>query len=143
MRSVAVAALCVFASCAPEHAAVSYAYYFHESTGTNKFVMVDGAERGFELDREHSDPRSADALLALKWNVLYPNAKGVIRLFGTYDPRAHTFALRHWQLPAPFRAYAGETTLEPGRLESRVVLRASDFERSLDGDPRIYNQPPP
>jgi hypothetical protein len=116
----------------------AYLFYFYESTGANKYVLVDGAERAIEFDQETSDQAAVKALLSLKWNVLYPNSKGVITLLGTYHPNAHTFSLQHWFLPAPFQTYPGETTLEPGPLQWRNTLNRDDFSPVLGDEPHTF-----
>jgi hypothetical protein len=148
-RAAAIAALglilAMTCSCRREHAPAEmqpYAFYFYESTGSNKYVLIDGTERAIEFDHETSDETAVNALLSLKWNVLYPNSKGVITLLGTCLPGAHKFSLQHWFLPTPFRAYPGETTLEPGPLEWRDNLDRSDFSPALGEDPRIYQRAP-
>lgn len=79
-------------------------------------------------------------MISLKWNVLYPNSKGVITLLGMYLPETHEFSLQHWMLPIPFRAYTGETTLEPGLLQLRNKLDVNDFFPPLGYNPQIYQQ---
>jgi hypothetical protein len=118
----------------------AYPFYFYESTSANKFVLIDGAERPIEFDQETSDQAAVKALLSLKWNVLYPNAKGLITLLGAYHPATHTFSLQRWFLPTPFQAYPGETTVEPGPLQWRDTLNRSDFNPALGDEPHIYQK---
>lgn len=143
-----ISAIIPFMSCARDddrggvpHTA--YRYYFYESTGANKFILIDGVERKIEFVRATSNAAAVESLLSLKWNVLYPNSKGAITLFGTYKKSEETFTLIHWQLPAPFNAYSGVLTAEPGELKSRNGLLRSDFEKDLEVEPGIYNRPPP
>jgi hypothetical protein len=138
-------ALSIMCACqregAPAATQQAYAFYFYESTGANKYILVDGAERVVEFDQDTSNQIAVKALLSLKWNVLYPNSKGVITLLGTYLPDAHKFSLQHWFLPSPFRAYPGETTLEPGLLQWRDTLNRNDFSPALVYEPHIYQEP--
>jgi hypothetical protein len=83
---------------------------------------------------------AAQALLSLKWNVLYPNSKGVVTLLGTYRPDTHAFSPHHWFLPTPSHAYPGETTLEPGPLKWRDTLEQDDFSPALGDEPRTYQR---
>jgi len=135
-------ALSMMSSCHRQGAITQrpYAFYFYESTGANMYVLVDGTQREIEFDQETSNPAAVKALLSLKWNVLYPNSKGIITLIGTYLPDRHKFSLQHWFLPRPFQAYPGDTTLEPGLLQWRDTLDRNDFSSPINDDPHIYQR---
>ena len=119
----------------------AYSYYYFESTGANKFILIDGVQCKIEFDPVTSDEAAIEALLSLKWNILYPNSKGIITLFGTYHKNKETFSLLHWQLLKPFKAYIGTATSATGELEERDALVMSDFDKEIKNYPRIYNSP--
>jgi hypothetical protein len=120
----------------------TYSYYYFESTGANKFILIDGVLCKIEFDPDTSNAAAIEALLSLKWNILYPNSKGGITLFGIYHKDKETFSLLHWQLPEPIKAYTGTVTSAPGELVIRDALVASDFDKDIRGNPHIYNSPP-
>jgi hypothetical protein len=137
-------ALLALFGCGPQEAPrvplQAYPYYFYEQTGPNKFVMINGIEHNFTFDLETSEPDALEALRALKWNVVYPNAEGNIMLIGTYLPDQGTFSLQHWTLEAPFVAYFGENPLEATPfLITRKRLIPDDFNHPISHDPRIYH----
>jgi len=77
----------------------TFKYFFYECTGENQFIEIDGREVPIRFDSERSKHAALSSLRALKWNVVYPNSDGVIKLVGTFDASTHEFVLVHWYLP--------------------------------------------
>jgi hypothetical protein len=120
----------------------AYAYFFYETTGANKFILVDGVEQAIEFD-DASNEAAVQALYALRWNVLYPNSDGDITLLGIFHPETHTFSLVHWYLPSAFLVHPpGEEPLDRPPAEWQDTLEQVHFVRELDGDPSNYQVGP-
>ncbi len=128
-----------------------YPHYFYESTFHNLNIMMDGKEVPINFDREHSDPEALRSFDALKWNILYPNSKGKIRVIGylgqeierPYGERVHLFVLLDWYLPAPFEYVYIKNKEEalPFEYATRIkpALDREDFKTDIS-NPRKYNR---
>jgi len=122
---------------------VRYPYYHIMNPGPAEHLRIDGQDVWFIFDPELSDPEALGAFKALKWNVLYANREGGIELFGDYDTLYHRFALRHWYLPAPFKArlVTGHDIRDADITSvSKPALDSDDFNGSVS-DPARYNRP--
>jgi hypothetical protein len=121
-----------------------YDYYFYESTGDNQFIGVGGVQHSIRFDKDASDKNAYASLFALKWNVLYPNSKGNIKIYGHYKKQDSTFILIHWWLKAPFKVHqyiSDSELLDIGTspLMQKEKLTAEYFNTPLSSDPKIYN----
>ena len=130
----------VFTSCTGEKKLNEYGYVFQESTGQNQYLMMEGRKvpiKNFVADT--SNRVALKSLLALKWNVLYPNAQGdKIFLRGDYDYQSHSFRLTHWYIKVPFERLVVEDESDTPHNMYRVTggsLERTDFETSNDFNP--------
>lgn len=116
-------------------------FYFYESTGDNRFIDVSNVQHAITFDTNLSDKNALNSLNSLKWNVLYANAKGGIKVYGKYNIADSSFILVHWWLKAPFTLYSYVEVPFPDSspLIQKEKLTAEDFEVNLDCDPEIYN----
>lgn len=123
----------LFTSCNSDKNVSEYGYVFQESTGDNRFILMDGRKVTVKnFVAEASNQVALQSLQALKWNVLYPNDDGdKIFLRGEYDHQSQSFRLVHWYIKAPFETLviADETHL-PFNMQkvTRQFLERSDFE---------------
>ena len=118
-------------------------FYFYEWTGDNMFIDVNNVQHSITFDKDASDKKALTSLLSLKWNVLYPNAKGRIKVYGHYKKPDSSFILIHWWLKSPFILHAYckecEESLEPSPLIQKEKLTSEDFGIDLNYNPEIYN----
>ncbi|MBK1882012.1 hypothetical protein JIN85_06270 [Luteolibacter pohnpeiensis] len=108
-----------------------YPYIFAESTGDNKFTICDKSIkpiRRFALD---SNMESVNTLMALRYNVIYPNSDGTkIFLRGEYNIVDSSFRLTGWFIVSPF---VSRDVVDVNKLPQeyktvkRVNLVADDF----------------
>jgi|SRR5215213_8121418 len=142
MKLVFVLLLCValFTSCNGEKNLNEYGYVFHESTGENRYILIEGQKvpvKTFVADVPNQ--LALQSLQALKWNVLYTNAGGdKIFLRGEYDRQSQSFRLSHWYIKVPFQARVidDETKLPFATHEvTRQSLERTDFETRPDFNP--------
>ena len=105
-----------------------YEYHFHESTGPNQAVMVNGEEVSIEFDKEKSEPLAFKSFGALIPGVLYPNSHGRIHLIGELDLKTKVFVLKDWYLLAPFTFWEMHDGPDiPTTKRIRTTLLRSDF----------------
>lgn len=135
MKELFVLLLCValFTSCNRDKKVTEYGYVFEESTGDNRFILMEG--RKVPVNTFVADPSMQMALKSLeglRWNVLYPNSRGdKIFLRGEYDPQSKSFRLSHWYIKVPFEAVVVEDeTVVPHNVRkvTRQSLERTDFE---------------
>lgn len=113
----------------------AYEYYFHESTGDNQFVLLNGREVKIQFNRDRSDTARLRDLGNLKWTVLYPNSRGQIKLYGLFSPATGDFILKDWKLSAPFKALLVKNEDELPLIADTIVknvLDGDDFEKPAD-----------
>ena len=123
----------VFSSCSRSYKETEYGYVFQESTGQNRYIIMDGRKvpvKDFVSDA--SNQLALKSLEALKWNVLYTNGGGD-RIFvrGEYHQQSQLFRLSHWYIIVPFEAVViDEETQVPHnpRKVTRQSLERTDFE---------------
>ena len=129
-----------------------FGYVFHESTGQNQYVNVEGHKlsiKNFVSDGPNQVPLKS--LQALKWNVLYPNSEGNrIFLRGRYDHQSQSLHLSYWYIKVPFEALVLEDeTRVPHDIHkvTRQSLERSDFEirngfnpNDPGFDPRLFQR---
>ena len=132
--------LALFTSCNRDKKLIVYGYLFEESTGDNRFILMEG--RKVSVNTFVADPSMQMALKSLeglKWNVLFPNSRGdKIFLRGEYDPQSHSFRLSHWYIKVPFEAVVLEDeTNVPHNMQkvTRQSLERTDFEARNGFDP--------
>ena len=124
----------------------TYGFVHHETTGITAYVIINGQERPIQF-RSDSDPVALNALHALKWEVLLPNANGQkLFLIGQYfaEPKRtpscercptaeeyHEFKLVDWYLTTPFKATREDCEdclyLLEENLRERSRLEPTDF----------------
>jgi hypothetical protein len=91
MKKLFLLLLCValFTACNGDKRVKEYGYVFEETTGDNRFILMEGRRvpiKNFVVDA--SNQIALKSLTALKWNVLYTNSDGDrIFLRGEYDPQ--------------------------------------------------------
>jgi hypothetical protein len=135
MKEVFVLLLCaaVFTGCNRGKTENEYGYVFHESTGQNRYILMEGRRvpiKNFVSDA--SNQLALKSLQALKGNVLYSNAGGdKIFLRGEYDQQSQSFRLSRWYIKVPFEALVidDETQVPHNpRKVTRQSLERTDFE---------------
>ena len=127
------------AACGGRRAAKEYSYVFYETTGQNRFILIDSKEMPFRFDQGSSDKLALGSLNALSPRVLYPNSEGgKIILVGDYDAQTQMFRLEHWYLRVPFVEITLEDRVqmsEEVKEIKRVSLERTDFVKERDFDP--------
>jgi len=120
----------------------TYRFFYEESTRANNSILLDGELLPITFINARDTEVPLSALLALKWNVLYPNAEGNIWLFGRLNPDDSTFQLIHWQLKTPYEAYEYSEIEMPAsdKLVLRESLDIDDFNKPLKEGSEIYTK---
>ena len=129
----------------------TFGYVFRETTGLTSHVLLPGGREVAVQFRADSDPVALRSLRALRWNVLYPNARGK-RMFlvgGLDHVVRHTpsrlnmaqsepyreFTLRDWYVIAPFEEWCEKQPFRLGEgllIRRRTMLSRDDF-KPFDG----------
>ena len=143
MKNLALLLICValFSSCNDDKKLNDYGYVFHESTGPNQYIIMEGRQVPIKgLVSDASDQLALKSLQALKWNVLYPNGDGdKIFVRGEYDPQSQSFRLTHWYIKTPFESLAIEDETDVPHNVHKVTrdsLERTDFEIKNGFDPK-------
>jgi len=80
--------------------------YLVGATGYNLYIEDDqGSAKYFYFDEKRSSQSALRAWYGLRWNVLYPNSKGKVRIFGYLDEKEKLFVLASWALESPFTVW--------------------------------------
>jgi len=135
--------------------AQTFGYVFRQTTGLTSHVLLpEGREVAVQFGAD-SDPIALRSLRALRWNVLYPNARGE-RMFlvgGLHHVVRHTpsrlnmaqsepyreFTLRDWYVVAPFEEWCEKQPFRLGEgflIRRRTTLSRDDFD-PFDGLARL------
>ncbi|WP_133162554.1 hypothetical protein [Flavipsychrobacter stenotrophus] len=119
-------------------------FYFYESTGDNIFIEVNNVQHAITFNMDSSNKDALSSLFGLKWNVLYPNSNGTIKVYGYYNKHDSSFILIHWWLKAPFKLHqyiSDSELLEKGSspFMQKEKLSPEDFNTDLHFSPEKYN----
>ena len=131
--------------------AQTYRYHFAETTGINKFILLDGQEQAIHFAPD-SDPEALAALQQMNWSILYRSAEPTCKivLIGELSedtcmtpdkPRMATpekfrvLRLHDWYIVTPFACAKPDGVLRfddaPYPTETRKHLRLQDFQDPL------------
>lgn len=112
-----------------------YPFVFEEATGAPLMLLTRFGTYEFSFDKVRSNPSALRLLIALKAEVLYPNANGKIKLQGWIDHEHRQFVLKHWYLPPGFSRVHFADGFKVESVESKSqYLTTDDFNLPLSAN---------